>query len=55
MLAANVSEHEEILAAIASQDADGARERMFQHVCRSGSLVTLRVEQRTAAAATNAG
>ena len=48
MLATNVREHEAILDAIARQDAAGAREQMFRHVCRAGGLVMLRVEQRAA-------
>lgn len=50
LLKENVGEHEAILAAIERHDAATARELMHKHVSRSGSLVTLRVEQRTAAA-----
>ena len=48
MLEANVQEHEAILAAVSRHDASAAYELMQQHVVRAGSLVTLRVEQRTA-------
>lgn len=48
MLEANVREHEAILEAVAAHDATAAYELMQQHVVRAGSLVTLRVEQRTA-------
>jgi DNA-binding GntR family transcriptional regulator len=50
MLEANVREHEGILEAISRHDAEAAYERMRKHVTRAGSLVTLRVEQRTAGA-----
>jgi DNA-binding GntR family transcriptional regulator len=48
MLEANVREHEAILEALSRHDAAAAYELMQQHVVRAGSLVTLRVEQRTA-------
>jgi DNA-binding GntR family transcriptional regulator len=48
MLEANVREHEAILEALSRHDATAAYELMQQHVVRAGSLVTLRVEQRTA-------
>lgn len=48
MLEANVREHEAILEALSSQDATAAYELMQRHVTRAGSLVTLRVEQRSA-------
>jgi DNA-binding GntR family transcriptional regulator len=49
MLEANVREHEAILEALSRHDADAAYELMQRHVSRSGSLVTLRVEQRATA------
>lgn len=48
LLEANVREHEAILEALARHDAAAASELMQRHVARSGSLVTLRVEQRAA-------
>jgi DNA-binding GntR family transcriptional regulator len=48
MLEANVREHEAILEALSRNDGDAAYELMQRHVERAGSLVTLRVEQRTA-------
>jgi DNA-binding GntR family transcriptional regulator len=47
MLEANVREHEAILDALSRRDAEAAYELMQRHVARAGSLVTLRVEQRT--------
>jgi len=47
MLEANVREHEAILEAVSGHDATAAYELMQAHVARSGSLVTLRVEQRS--------
>jgi DNA-binding GntR family transcriptional regulator len=47
MLEANVREHEAILEALSRRDAEAAYELMQRHVARAGSLVTLRVEQRT--------
>jgi DNA-binding GntR family transcriptional regulator len=47
MLEANVREHETILEALSRRDAEAAYELMQRHVARAGSLVTLRVEQRT--------
>jgi DNA-binding GntR family transcriptional regulator len=48
MLEANVREHEAILDALSRHDGEVAYELMQRHVARSGSLVTLRVEQRSA-------
>jgi DNA-binding GntR family transcriptional regulator len=50
LLEENVAEHEGILDAVEHGDAASARERMLGHVRRSGRLVTLRFEQRVAAA-----
>jgi DNA-binding GntR family transcriptional regulator len=47
MLQANVREHEAILEAVSGHDAAAAYELMQAHVARAGSLVTLRVEQRS--------
>jgi DNA-binding GntR family transcriptional regulator len=47
LLQENVREHEAILAAIERRDPAAARELMQRHVRRAGSLVTLRVEQRS--------
>jgi DNA-binding GntR family transcriptional regulator len=47
MLEANVGEHEAILEALSRHDAPAAYELMQRHVTRAGSLVTLRVEQRS--------
>lgn len=47
MLEANVREHEAILEALSRRDAEAAYKLMQRHVARAGSLVTLRVEQRT--------
>ena len=49
MLEANVREHEAILEALSRHDATAAQELMQRHVSRAGGLVTLRVEQRSAA------
>ena len=46
LLAENVHEHEEILAAIERRDAPGARELMVKHVRHAGALITLRFEQQ---------
>jgi DNA-binding GntR family transcriptional regulator len=51
LLEENVHEHEAIRAAIARRDGGGARELMLRHVRHAGELVTLRFEQRAAAAA----
>jgi DNA-binding GntR family transcriptional regulator len=48
MLEANVREHEAILDALSRHDATAAYELMQRHIARAGSLVTLRVEQRSA-------
>jgi DNA-binding GntR family transcriptional regulator len=48
MLEANVREHGAILDALSGHDAAAAYELMQGHVARAGSLVTLRVEQRSA-------
>jgi DNA-binding GntR family transcriptional regulator len=48
MLEANVREHEAILDALSRHDGEAAHELMQRHVARAGSLVTLRVEQRSA-------
>jgi DNA-binding GntR family transcriptional regulator len=48
MLEANVREHEAILEALSRHDAKAAHELMQRHITRAGSLVTLRVEQRSA-------
>jgi DNA-binding GntR family transcriptional regulator len=48
MLEANVREHETILDALSRHDSEAAYELMQRHVARAGSLVTLRVEQRSA-------
>jgi DNA-binding GntR family transcriptional regulator len=45
LLAENVHEHEEILAAIELRDAAQARALMVRHVRHAGELVTLRFEQ----------
>jgi DNA-binding GntR family transcriptional regulator len=50
LLQQNVVEHEGILEAVELGDAAAARDLMLRHVRRSGRLVTLRFEQRTAAA-----
>jgi DNA-binding GntR family transcriptional regulator len=50
LLEENVGEHEAILEAIERRDAPAARELMAQHVRHAGNLVTLRFEQRAAAA-----
>jgi DNA-binding GntR family transcriptional regulator len=50
MLEANVREHEAILEALSRHDATAAHDLMRKHVARAGSLVTLRVEQRSAGA-----
>jgi DNA-binding GntR family transcriptional regulator len=54
LLTTNVREHKSILDAIAGGNSTAARKRMFDHVCRAGNLVTLRVEQRAAAASNGA-
>ena len=51
LLEENVGEHEALLAAVERRDAAAARELMIRHVRHAGELVTLRFEQRAAAAA----
>jgi DNA-binding GntR family transcriptional regulator len=50
LLEENVAEHEGILDAVERGDAAAAHDLMLRHVRRSGRLVTLRFEQRVAAA-----
>ncbi len=50
LLAENVHEHEALLEAIERGDAAAARALMVDHVRHAGRLVTLRFEQRAAAA-----
>ena len=47
LLRENIREHEAILEAIERHDPPLARELMQRHVRRAGSLVTLRVEERS--------
>jgi len=46
LLDENVSQHEDILDAIARHDSKAARRRMVEHVRRAGELVTRRFEER---------
>ena len=46
LMAENVEQHSEILAAIERRDPDGARDAMRRHVLRAGELIARWVEQR---------